>query len=143
MFGAGEQKPRILLVEDEALIRLAVLDALEDCGFEVAIALNAGDALKQIEHADFDLVFTDIQMPGKINGLGLASWLRINRPGLPVFLATGNVGMANTAHEICEKHHRMFTKPYDIVALAKMMGEAIRTRAPGPVFRPSVPELGS
>jgi CheY-like chemotaxis protein len=71
--GTGERPRTILVVEDELLIRLAIADDLRQAGFLVVEARNADEALDYLACAEApDLVFTDVQMPGSVNGIGLA-----------------------------------------------------------------------
>jgi len=118
----------ILVVEDEALIRLALRETLEDCGFYVVEAASADDAVKYLESGgEPDLVFTDVRMPGSMDGFGLADWLGKHRPGLPVFIASGDVGMANAARTLCP-HERMFRKPYEYGAIIPLIRKTILER---------------
>jgi CheY-like chemotaxis protein len=82
-----ERMPTILVVDDEVLIRMALSDFLQECGFKVLEAGNAEEAITILEqgHAVIDLVFSDVRMPGELDGFGLAKWIRENRKGL--FLA--------------------------------------------------------
>ncbi len=82
--------PVILVVEDEVFIRFDVADFLRESGFDVIEAGSAQEAVEAIASgARVDLVFSDIQMPGAMNGLGLAIFIRANHPGLPVILTSG------------------------------------------------------
>jgi CheY-like chemotaxis protein len=73
------------VVEDEALILLSISDELRDAGFHVLEAQNADEALRLLEsHADIRLVFTDIDMPGSMDGLRLSAVVRERWP--PVFI---------------------------------------------------------
>src|SRR6266446_7858051 len=80
-------QPLVLVVEDEVLIRSAVAEYLRISGNLVVEAANAAEAI-----ADFaagvpiDIVFSDIQMPGTMDGIGLARWVYRNRPGIHVVL---------------------------------------------------------
>jgi len=86
--------PTVLIVEDEVLIREAVTDHLRECGFLVLEACDAEEAIEILEAGvDIDVVFSDIRMPG-MGGVALAKWVSENRPGTPVFLASGNMGKA-------------------------------------------------
>ena len=68
---------KVLVVEDEALIRLGVVELFRDWGFEVHEAGSADEALICIrEQNDFDVLFTDIDMPGTMDGLGLVDFVR-------------------------------------------------------------------
>lgn len=82
----------ILVVEDEALIRLYVADYLKDSGFKVVEAADGTTALEILQSDErVDLVFTDITLPGVTDGLALAQWVRRRKPGLPVILTSGKV----------------------------------------------------
>jgi CheY-like chemotaxis protein len=82
---------RVLLVEDELFIRMDLAAELRRGGFEVVEAANADDALRFLETNDApDLIFTDIQMPGKADGLILADRARLRFPDLPVVIGSGD-----------------------------------------------------
>jgi CheY-like chemotaxis protein len=82
MPAAPELDSIVLIVEDEALIRVALADFLQDVGFKVLEAANANEAVEIIEKASvpIDLVFTDVRMPGTLDGIELAHWIRTSRP---------------------------------------------------------------
>lgn len=103
--------PTILVVEDEVLIRMTVADHLRDCGFRVLEAANGEEACRVMDAGEtVDLVFTDIQMPGSIDGFSLARWVREKKPGTPVLLTSGYVKSAELAHDLCTE---IVSKPYD------------------------------
>lgn len=82
---------RILVVEDEALIGAMVAEALEEQGFDVMLTSNAADALSHIESgAPVDALFTDVQLPGKMNGSELAMRVRSLRPDMPIVYVSGH-----------------------------------------------------
>lgn len=89
----GAETPvRILVVDDEALIRLLAADALREAGFTVIEARRADEALVYITSGGaVDLVFTDVQMPGPLDGLALARQLRARSPSIPVIITSGNL----------------------------------------------------
>lgn len=80
---------RVLLVEDETLIRMILAEALADEGFEVLEAASGDEAARVAEGAGFDLLLTDVQMPGRLDGVALAQRLLQGRPDLPVVYVTG------------------------------------------------------
>lgn len=81
---------RVLLVEDEALVRLILAESLEDCGFQVVEAGTGDEAAQLIDAGDaFDLVVTDIQMPGCLDGIAVARHVRRFRADIPVIYVTG------------------------------------------------------
>ncbi len=82
--------PKIIVVEDEFLIRLTLVEALNDEGFTVLEAETADAALPLLLDDDtIELLVTDIQLPGALDGHTLASTVRQHRPGLPVIFMTG------------------------------------------------------
>ena len=84
------EQPRILLVEDEFLIRMTLAEALADSGYTVEEAGSADEALALAQpDRHFALVITDIQLPGRMNGLALVQALRDGQPELPVIYVTG------------------------------------------------------
>ena len=107
--------PRILLVEDEFLIRLAIAETLEDEGFEVVQA-ETGDAAHALLEAElafgtgFDVLLTDINLPGARNGLRLAEEARAMLPGLRVIYATGRPDTMAGAR--MGPHDAFLPKPY-------------------------------
>jgi len=100
----------ILLVEDNADLRMLTSDFLSDVGFEVVATQSARDAFAAIDSGiHIDLVFSDINMPGAIDGIGLARWLSVNRPLLPVILTSGN---SHPGLELSTLRRRFVQKPY-------------------------------
>jgi len=81
---------KVLLVEDELLVREVAAEDLGEAGFEVTAASDGDEALAILRQgADFDLLFTDIRMPGSTDGWDLAREARQMIPGLRVIYATG------------------------------------------------------
>ena len=78
----------ILVVEDEVLVRIVIAQYLRDCGYRVIETVNADEAVAVLKLAEIvvDVIFTDIDMPGAMDGFGLASWARANCPGAEVIL---------------------------------------------------------
>jgi DNA-binding NtrC family response regulator len=111
----------ILLVEDDVLVR-PISHYLRDCGYKVIEAANADEAVTVLSHKEtvIDLVFTDIEMPGGLDGFGLARWVREHRPGLDVILAGTLPRAVETAKKLCEEGP--IPKPYD----AKVVHNHIR-----------------
>ncbi len=85
-------RPVVLLVEDEFLVRMAAADALEDAGFEVIETANAQAAQDVLaDRADVQVVFTDVRMPGPMDGLELASLVRRRWPHILVVVTSGHL----------------------------------------------------
>ena len=115
---------RVLFVEDDPLVREAVVGGLEDAGFDVVVAASGDQALAMIENGlDAEVVFSDIVMPGRISGIDLAALLRERRPGLPVVLATGY-----TDQRAVEPGVQVLAKPYEIGQLVDLLADLARPR---------------
>jgi DNA-binding NtrC family response regulator len=120
--------PVVLIVDDEALLRLTISEHLKDCGFFPIEACDAHEAIDILEtRLDVDVVVTDVRMPGQIDGFGLAEWVRKNRPGLPVFLTSGYPGAVSIAEKLCESE-QYFRKPYDFNLLVAMIRKRVESR---------------
>ncbi|MEY2882643.1 MAG: hypothetical protein RL490_367 [Pseudomonadota bacterium] len=105
----ASRKPRILIVDDEALVLEIACMEFEDAGFDVLAASDGTTALELIGgDPDIDLLFTDIRMPGTIDGWALAQSGRQLRAQLPVIYATGF--SADTPRMVDDA--LFFTKPY-------------------------------
>jgi CheY-like chemotaxis protein len=86
----------VLVVEDETMVRMPIAEYLRDCGYNVVEASDASEAIAVMradEHVS--LVFSDVRMPGRMDGLGLAEWFRSHHPGVPVLLTSGYSGGEN------------------------------------------------
>lgn len=110
----AEREPVVLVVEDEVLIRLAVADHLRSCGFKVVEAGNGAEAQELIlAGLSVDLVFSDVTMPGPMNGAALAQWLHQQMPDLPVILTSGVPSSLTAAKAACANIRSLAQKPYD------------------------------
>jgi CheY-like chemotaxis protein len=97
---AGQQSSvggTALLVEDNASVAAVTCDMLMRLGYGVHTASNAQRALELLDHQAFDLVLSDIVMPGAMNGIELARTIRAAKPGLPIVLVSGYAGSASGA----------------------------------------------
>jgi DNA-binding NtrC family response regulator len=85
-------QPVVLLVEDEFLVRMAAADALMDAGFEVIETANAQAAQEILAHrTDIRVLFTDVRMPGPMNGLELATLVRRRWPHVLIVVTSGHL----------------------------------------------------
>ncbi len=81
--------PVILIVEDEALVRISAVSMLEDAGFRMVEAVNSEHALELLAvDSDVQLLFTDVNMPGRIDGLALARQVRDRWPHIGIMVAS-------------------------------------------------------
>jgi two-component system, response regulator PdtaR len=82
----------VLVVEDEALIRAFAADVLEEAGFEVVKASSGDDAVLVLNRrSDVIILFTDMEMPGRLNGLALAHFVREHHPGIRIMITSGRL----------------------------------------------------
>lgn len=110
--------PLVLVVEDEILLRYVTADYLEDCGFSVLQAANADEAVGLLRrNREVGAVFSDIQMPGSMNGLGLAHWISETLPGVKVLLTSGQVLPAAATE------WTLLAKPYDMAEVERRLRE--------------------
>jgi CheY-like chemotaxis protein len=120
-----EDSSTILVVEDEILIRLTVADYLRECGFHVLEASNADEAVRVLEAGvEVDIVFSDIQMPGGMDGFALAQWIRQHHPGVRVLLTSGLGRTTAVARDLCEENPLM-PKPYDHGSLLERLKDML------------------
>jgi two-component system, response regulator PdtaR len=111
----GMDAPAVLIAEDELMLRLAISSSLADEGITVYEAATAAEAIDVLEtDAEIDLVFSDIRMPGLIDGLDLARWVHDHKPDLSVVLTSGDVRKS----ELPDEAGPFIAKPYDFESVA-------------------------
>ena len=89
---AARSAPLVLVVEDDALLRALTVDYLEDCDFSVLQAETAEEAIGLLRaNRRIDVVFSDVQMPGSMDGVDLADWIGRELPRVKVLLTSGKV----------------------------------------------------
>lgn len=121
------RRPVVLLVEDDPLVRLATNAYLESSGYTVIEAGNAADAIIKIVEEQLDIIFTDVHMPGEMDGYGLAQWVETNYPNLPVLVTSGvepdrSYGLGP-----------LIRKPYDLDAVLQRLADALTARKKRPL----------
>jgi len=104
---------RIMLVEDEGAIRELLFEVLAGDGFEIGEAGNCDAAFLLLERADPQLLLTDINMPGRLDGIALATLARATHPSLPIVFITGNPDSANRARKL-GKPSAVVDKPFKL-----------------------------
>jgi CheY-like chemotaxis protein len=113
----SEKAVTILIVEDEALIRCGAVSHLEDEGFTVYQTHNADHAIKILEiHNEIRLIFTDINMPGSMDGLKLAHYVRGRWPPVKIIVTSGKM-----SDEDMPFGAFFFGKPYRLEHIASRM----------------------
>src|SRR6202795_912191 len=115
--------PAVLVVEDEMLLRMRAVDMVEDAGFTPVEAINADDALAILEsRSDIELLFTDIQMPGSMDGLKLAYAVHERWPAIKIILVSGKLTLTEAEKPI---DSRFFGKPLEVKQMIAEMQEMI------------------
>ena len=109
----------VLVVEDNPEVLTVCVSMLEQLGYEVYAVSGALAALDVIEHRDFDLVLSDIVMPGGMDGVALANAIRARQPALPVLLATGFNQSARPVE------FPLIRKPFDLSELSRTVARLI------------------
>jgi len=110
----------VLVVEDELFLRLMGVDLLEEAGFDVLQACNADEALRLLEtHSEVRVVFSDIEMPGSLDGLGLARCICQRWPEIGIVLTSGH----QLGTEMLPRDGTFLIKPYDGTALVRTIEE--------------------
>jgi CheY-like chemotaxis protein len=113
----------VLVVEDDAMIRIVAADALGDRGIMAWEAADASEALQVLEQRPrIGLLFTDVNMPGKMNGLGLAHEVSVTRPDVELIVTSGAVMLADSD---LPDHGTFLPKPYPPERLAEIVAEKL------------------
>jgi two-component system NtrC family sensor kinase len=115
------EKGTALLVEDNEEVASVSAAYLEQLGYTVEVALNGSDALQKLQNGhSYDLVFSDLLMPGSVAGLDLARIVRSSHPNIPILLTTG---YSQKAQEAVREGFLIVRKPYDLQSLFKAIRE--------------------
>jgi CheY-like chemotaxis protein len=113
----GDNRLTVLVVEDEFLLRANAVAMVEDAGFPAIEAANADEAIRMLESRnDIGIVFTDVQMPGSIDGLKLAHAIRNRWPPIKLIVTSGLV-----SEPVLPTGGRFFRKPYDAAQIARAL----------------------
>lgn len=110
-----EAKPApttILVVEDEVLVRMLIADQLRNAGYSVIEAADADEALALLAHTNVNVVLSDVQMPGSLDGAGLARIVRSKYPALKILLTSGRSAAVDAVG-----HDGFFAKPYNVAEI--------------------------
>jgi PAS domain S-box-containing protein len=130
----------VLVVEDDPFVRSYAAMRLQSLGYSVVAAVNGADALEKLRtHISIDVLFTDIVMPGGINGWELAERAQQVRPGLPVLLTSGYALETLVRHGQHRDGAVVLTKPYRKAELAQRLREVI---GQAQALQPTPPDIG-
>jgi CheY-like chemotaxis protein len=116
----------VLVVEDDLMLRMCAVDMVEDAGYTPVEAVDAEEAVAILEsRSDIALMFTDVQMPGSMDGLGLAQAVHERWPPIKIIVVSGQLKLADMA---IPADCRFFGKPLEaremIAQLRSMIGDA-------------------
>jgi CheY-like chemotaxis protein len=122
----GERKRpsvAVLIVEDEPLIRMSAVCLIEDAGFEVYEAGSADAAIALLElHEEVSLIFTDVDMPGSMDGFNLAHYVRGRWPPVKIIVTSGHVMVTVESLPVGAV---FFPKPYDPAEITHKVREMV------------------
>ena len=117
----------VLVVEDEMVLRMRAVDIVEDAGFTAVEAVNADEALSILEsRSDISLLFSDIQMPGSMDGLKLAHAVHDRWPSIKIILVSGQVKLSDADKPA---DSRFFGKPLEVKQMIAELQEMVGTGA--------------
>ncbi len=114
---------RVLLVEDEFFISEWVAESLSDQGFAVRAVTNAADALRLLKSSPVDVLFTDINLPGSIDGTALARQAREMLPDLPVVYTSGRINYLDPRLRVSGS--LFVAKPYVPELIGRLLAAAV------------------
>ena len=121
MSRSASKRPVVLIVEDEFLLRMDAVDMIASAGFEVVEATTADQAIEILEsRPDITVIFTDIQMPGSMDGLKLARAVRGRWPPIKIIATSGQLDVGETD---LPEGGRFLPKPYSQIEIAGVLRE--------------------
>lgn len=113
----------VLVVENHPIIRMGAVELVLAAGYEALEARDADEAIRTLEsRSDIDLVFTDVQMPGTMDGIKLSHYIRERWPPVKLILASGNAILEESS---LPKGSGFFAKPYVDHAIAEAMARLL------------------
>jgi len=121
------EKPSILVVDDELLIRDLLYDFFTGQGWNITVAEDGRRALDMMKSRKYDLVLSDIKMP-QMDGLALSAHVKQNHPEMPVVLMTGYPSVESAVTALRNKVDDYVIKPFNINQLYKLVESKVRGR---------------
>ena len=117
---------RVLLVEDEGLIRLAAAEVLQDEGFEVVEAWDGDEAVRLLNSSGtFDVLFTDVQMPGALDGVHVAKHARGRHPAIHVLVVSGYALHLLARLSVLQPPAHFMSKPYSLAEVVAKLNHLV------------------
>lgn len=128
MYQAPQPRPIVLIAEDEVLVRMHAADVLAEHGFDVLEAGSADEALSLLNtRSRIDVLFTDVNMPGDLDGIALARLVGVRWPDTVILITSGREGCG-----IDRSLGRFVPKPYQPEQIANTIRLLMHRRAPCP-----------
>ena len=118
-----KERKSVLVVEDETLLRLIAIDMFEDAGFIVTAVETADEGLAVVEHDEIDGIFTDVETPGRLNGLSLAKITHHLHPETAILVVSGRTYVREAD---LPPRSRFIGKPYRREAVINALEELMR-----------------
>jgi DNA-binding NtrC family response regulator len=122
---------KILLVDDDEMVRLTLCDVLEQSGFAVTTAANVTEALKYISSETFEVLLSDLHMPGAGDGLTVVSAMRHANPKAVTILLSAFPEMDAAAQAILLQADQILVKPMNVEALITAIKQRLASGSPG------------
>ncbi|MEP9367973.1 response regulator [Xanthobacter sp. VNH20] len=125
-----EERPRVLVLDADIVVRHVLAEYLRTCGYQVAEAASADEALDLLTNAEqpFDVMLADVAAPGRLAGFALAAFVRENHPAIEVILAGTPAKAANEAAELCDQGPHL-SRPYEPQSVVERIKQLMAARA--------------
>lgn len=118
----------VLIVENSAIIRMGAVELVKSAGYEALEARDSDEAIRILEQRqDIDLVFTDVQMPGTMDGIKLSHYIRDRWPPVKLMVASGNAILEESS---LPQGSKFFPKPYDDKSIVEAMAMLLAADSP-------------
>jgi DNA-binding NtrC family response regulator len=118
---------KVLLVDDDEIVRFGLAELLEDQGFEITAAASVPEALKHISPETYDVLLSDLHMPGAEDGLTVVSAMRRASPRAVTLLLSAFPEMGAAAHAIRLQTDQILVKPMALTALVDVIKQRLAT----------------
>jgi DNA-binding response OmpR family regulator len=132
---------KVLLVDDDEVLRSSLCEVLEQNGFDITTAANVAEALKRISSNHYDVLLSDLHMPGAGDGLTVVSAMRHANPKAVTILLTGFPEMDAAAHAILMQADQILVKPMKVEALVEAIKHGLETGTPLPRIVETVADI--
>ncbi|OYY25402.1 MAG: hypothetical protein B7Y65_02915 [Azorhizobium sp. 35-67-15] len=125
-----EERPRVLVLDADIVVRHVLAEYLRTCGYQVAEAASADEALDLLADArpPFDVMLADFAVPGRLEGFALAAFVREHHPAVEVILAGTPAKAADEAAELCDEGPHL-ARPYEPQSVVDRIKQLMATRA--------------